>query len=148
MIANLPKQWLERATEDLVVARLLLDEKHFSHVCFLSQQSMEKAIKALLLHLTGAYPRTHRLVDLLTEAATSEQSLLNLLADCAIVDQYYIPTRYPDSIPGGLATGLPGKVEAKEAVEIAQRLLAAITPKLPLENETEETASEERMDDE
>lgn len=148
MSANLPKQWFDRATEDLVVAQLLLDEEHFSHTCFLSQQAMEKALKALLLHLTGVYPRTHRLVDLLTEAATSDQLLKSFLADCAIVDQYYIPTRYPDSIPGGLATGLPGKVEAKEAVEIAERLLAAITLKLPLENGTAETDSEERMSDE
>ncbi|MCB0185655.1 MAG: HEPN domain-containing protein [Caldilineaceae bacterium] len=144
----MPKQWLERAVEDLVVAQLLLDEEHFSHACFLSQPSMEKAPKALLLHVTGACPRTHRLVDLLIEAATSEQSLLNLLADCAIVDQYYFPTRYPDSLPGGLATGLPGKVEAREAVEIAERLLTAITPKLPQENEREKTDSEEKVDDE
>ncbi len=148
MSANLPKQWLDRATEDLIVAHLLLDEEHFSHACFLSQQAIEKAIKALLLHLTGAYPRTHRLVDLLTKAVTSDQSLTNFLTDCAIVDQYYIPTRYPDSIPGGLATGLPGEAEAREAVEIAERLLAAITPKLPLENEIEEIDSEERIGDE
>lgn len=83
MSANLPKQWLDRATEDLIVAQLLLGEEHFSHACFLSQQAIEKAIKALLLHLTGAYPRTHRLVDLLTEAATFDQLLTHFLADCA-----------------------------------------------------------------
>lgn len=148
MSANLPKQWFDRAAEDLIVAQLLLHEEHFSHTCFLSQQAMEKALKALLLHLTGTYPRTHRLVDLLIEAATSDQLLTNFLADCAIVDQYYIPTRYPDSIPGGLASGLPGKTEAQEAVKIAERLHAAITPKLSLENETPETDSEEKMSDE
>ena len=67
---------------------------------------MEKAPKALLFHVTGAYPRTHRWVD------------------------------------------LPGKVEAREAVEIAERLLTAITPKLPQENEREKTDSEEKVDDE
>lgn len=50
MSANLPKQWLDRATEDLVVAQLLLAEEHFAHACFLSPQAVEKALKALLLH--------------------------------------------------------------------------------------------------
>ena len=119
MSVNLPKQWLDRAAEDLVVAQLLLEEEHFAHACFLSQQGVEKGLKSFLLYSTGAYPRTHRLVDLLAECMASDHSLGQFLSDCAIVDQFYIPTRYPDSIPGGLASGLPGKTEAKEAVEIA-----------------------------
>lgn len=36
MSANLPQQWLDRAIEDLAVARLVLREGHIAHVCFLS----------------------------------------------------------------------------------------------------------------
>jgi HEPN domain-containing protein len=43
------QQWLDRAGEDLVVARLVFKEAHFSHACFLAQQCVEKSLKAFLL---------------------------------------------------------------------------------------------------
>lgn len=72
MSANLPDQWLSRATEDLVVARLVLREDHAAHACFLSQQCIEKALKAFLLKRTNLYPRTHKLIDLANECAKAE----------------------------------------------------------------------------
>ncbi|RIK34964.1 MAG: hypothetical protein DCC55_31770 [Chloroflexi bacterium] len=36
MSANLPQQWLERASEDLEVAQLVLNEEYFAYVCFLA----------------------------------------------------------------------------------------------------------------
>jgi HEPN domain-containing protein len=49
MSAPLFQQWLDFAKEDLAVAQLTFDEKHFSHACFLSQQAIEKALKAFLM---------------------------------------------------------------------------------------------------
>ena len=43
MSANLPQQWSDRAREDLQVARLVLQERHFAHICFLAQQCIEKS---------------------------------------------------------------------------------------------------------
>ena len=48
MSTNLPQQWFDRAREDLQVARLVLQEKHFAHTCFLAQQCIEKSLKAYL----------------------------------------------------------------------------------------------------
>ena len=39
--------WLKKAAEDLSVARLVWDEGHYSHTCFLSQQCIEKNLKGL-----------------------------------------------------------------------------------------------------
>lgn len=72
MSVNLPQQWLDRATEDLVVAN----------------------------------------------------------NDCATVDQYYVPTRYPDGIPGGLPGGMPGKTEAQETITAAEKILRFISTQL------------------
>jgi HEPN domain-containing protein len=44
-----------------------------------------------------------------------------------IVDQYYIPTRYPDGIPGGLPDGIPGEAEAKESIEAADAILQFVS---------------------
>jgi HEPN domain-containing protein len=56
MSASQPKQWLEKAAEDLTVARLVLKEQHTAHACFLSQQCIEKSLKAYLLAKSNTYP--------------------------------------------------------------------------------------------
>jgi len=33
-----------------------------------------------------------------------------------LLDRYYIPTRYPDAVPGSLATGMPNQADAEEAL--------------------------------
>ncbi|MGH2523188.1 MAG: HEPN domain-containing protein [Anaerolineales bacterium] len=130
MSGSLPQQWLDKAAEDLVVAKLVQAEGHLAHVCFLSQQCIEKALKAYLLHTTNSYPRTHKLVDLLNECAPSNSAFSNFLSDCIVVDQYYIPTRYPDGVPGSLAGGSPGETEAQEALDAAERILHFVTSQL------------------
>ena len=130
MSANLPRQWLEKATEDLTVACLVFREGHLAHTCFLAQQSIEKSLKAYLLDKSNTYPRTHKLVDLLGECENLEPTFSQFRSDCLIVDQYYIPTRYPDGIPGGLPGGSPGQTEARESVEAAERVLQFVTKRL------------------
>ncbi len=131
MSASLPQQWFDRAREDLQVARLVLQEKHFAHTCFLAQQCIEKALKAYLLEKASAYPRVHKLVDLLAECEALDSAFGAYRADCIVVDQYYIPTRYPDGVPGGLASGLPGEIEAREALNAADRVFQFVAAKLP-----------------
>jgi HEPN domain-containing protein len=130
MSASLPKQWLEKATEDLAVARLVFKEGHTTHACFLSQQCIEKSLKAYLLFKANEYPRTHKLVDLLKGCEPFDSALSQFLPDCTIVDQYYVPTRYPDGIPGGTASGIPSETEAKEAILAAEKILQFLRPRL------------------
>src|SRR3989442_10291236 len=58
------EQWLARAEDDLSFAQLGFREKYFSQVCFLSQQVVEKALKAFLLAKGRSYPRVHKVVEL------------------------------------------------------------------------------------
>ncbi len=122
MSASLPRQWLDRASEDLEVARLAQQAKHYAHTCFLSQQAAEKALKAFLLDRSGAYPRSHKLVDLLVACQGVEAGFSQFYSDCVVIDQYYIPTRYPDSLPAGFGAVLPGDKEARDAVAAAERV--------------------------
>jgi len=130
MSASLPKQWLEKASEDLTVARLVLKEGHTAHTCFLSQQCIEKSLKAYLLFQANDYPRTHKLVDLLNSCATLDTAFSQFLSECTVVDQYYVPTRYPDGIPGSTASGLPSETEAKEAMQTAEKILQFVMQKV------------------
>jgi HEPN domain-containing protein len=46
------------------------------------------------------------------------------------LDRFYIPTRYPDALPGSLEEGLPNAQEAQEAFDIAKKLLESISKTL------------------
>lgn len=130
MSDTLSKQWLDIATEDLTVARLVFEEEHSAHACFLSQQCIEKSLKAYLIAKANTYPRTHNLVILLNQCEVLEPKFAQFRADCTVVDQYYVPTRYPDGIPGGLLGGLPGEVEAQEALTAAEKMLQFVATQL------------------
>lgn len=122
-VGPLPRQWLNKAAEDLAVARLIFREGHPGHVCFLSQQCMEKSLKAYLLVYRNKYPRTHKLVELLGQCDRLDANFAHFWPECQVVDQYYIPTRYPDALPGRLPEGLPGRAEAEEALAAAAKVL-------------------------
>ncbi len=131
MSASLPQRWLDKADEDLIVARLVLREGHTAHACFLAQQCIEKSLKAYLLATAHKYPRTHKLVDLLHECIGFDQAFSQFLADCAVVDQYYIPTRYPDSVPGNAQLDSPNASKAEEAITASERILRFVAQHVP-----------------
>ena len=67
--AGSPDEWMKYARADLVFARLPLPTGGlYEQLCFHAQQAAEKALKALLVQLGIAVPKTHNLqglVDLL-----------------------------------------------------------------------------------
>ena len=130
MKAQPVQQWLDRASEDLAVARLVLGEGHFSHACFLAQQCVEKSLKAFLLATKNTYPRAHKLVDLIAQCIAIDSDFSRFRDGCIVIDQYYVPTRYPNGVPGGLAEGLPGRQEAEEAVAYAESIVKFTLSKL------------------
>jgi len=40
--------------------------------------------------------------------------------DLLVLENYYIPSRYPDATPGSLPEGLPGREDAERALAAAQ----------------------------
>lgn len=128
---SLPKQWLDKATEDLTVARLVLNEGLTAPACFHSQQCIEKSLKAYLLAKSNTYPRVHKLVDLLDLCRQIDSTFAQFLSDCARVDEYYVPTRYPEGIAGGLPGGTPSAHAADRAITAAQTILDFVIRQLP-----------------
>ena len=120
------ERWLAFAQEDMRMAELALKDNIYNQACFHSQQCVEKALKgALAHHQDRALPRTHSIADLLRLLPTKwfgdvRASLIETM------DDYYIPTRYPDALPGTLPEGLPGKPEAEEAIALARKVLEEV----------------------
>ena len=131
-MSDASKRWLDFAHQDLRMAELAMTEALYSQVCFHAQQCAEKAIKGLLAHQGQTPPRTHRLGDLLgllDPNPFAEQRL-----EVQLLDRFYIPTRYPDALPGSLPEGLPNAQDAKEALTTAKQIIDQIEQLIQKEN--------------
>lgn len=120
------RRWLVFVEDDLRVARLIFGESLYNQVCFHAHQAAEKALKALIAYGGAAPPKTHNLSQLLTLLDDLEPSLARFTDELSSLDVYYIPTRYPDALPGSLAEGLPGEKEAEEALATARKVSETI----------------------
>jgi len=107
------------------MAELALEEDIFNQVCFHSQQSAEKSIKGLLRHQEKIPPRTHLMSDLLQLLDPNPFDAIRV--EVLLLDRFYIPTRYPDALPGTLAEGIPDKEDAEGAIMMARRLIEIVT---------------------
>jgi HEPN domain-containing protein len=120
-MSDMADRWLAFAREDLRVAEIVLGEGIYNQVCFHAQQCIEKALKSALAREGRVPPRIHSITDLLR--ALPADWLAEWRDDIAGLDDYYIPTRYPDALPGTLPEGLPGRIEAEEALVLARIVL-------------------------
>ena len=112
------EKWINFASEDLRMAELALKEKIYNQACFHSEQCVEKMLKAFIIFQGKSYPQTHKLTDLLS--LVPEGTFNDLREEIFLLDRFYIPTRYPDALPGTLPDGLPSEKDAKEAIETAR----------------------------
>ncbi len=121
------RRWLSQARDDLSFAAWLLAEKrYFDKGCFVAQQAAEKALKAALY---GAGARTvlgHSALELLERVVPVPKNIDELREAARLLDRYYIPTRYPNGLPGGVPHESFTLHDLQEAVELAGKVLSAI----------------------
>jgi HEPN domain-containing protein len=113
--------WIRFAREDLRVAEWAFSAQIYNQACFHAQQCIEKALKAWLRYRGAQAPRIHQLSLLL--ALLPDDVLADLRPAITLLDRFYIPTRYPDAVPGSLEDGLPDVADAEEALTVAQQVL-------------------------
>jgi HEPN domain-containing protein len=120
------ERWLLTAEEDLRAARSLLAEGFYPQACFQAQQAGEKAIKAIW-YLVDADPWGHSIKRLIMDFPQKEElSDLDTLAEkAALLDKFYIPTRYPNGLPDLTPGQIYGKDDAQRGIEAAEELIAA-----------------------
>lgn len=121
---NASNIWIIFSLEDLKMADLAYNDKIYNQVCFHSQQAVEKAIKGYIEYKGKIPPKTHKITDLIS--LIKIENLGNIHDEIVVLDRFYIPTRYPDALPGSLTDGLPQKNDAKEALGIAEKVVEII----------------------
>ena len=98
-------RWLRQAEADLQAARDSARSSHFEWVCFQSQQSAEKAIKALLDHLRRGVPKGregHKIPNLIRQVGTDASELSDLSEEAKFLDTVYSRARYQDALESDL----------------------------------------------
>ncbi|MBE8538708.1 HEPN domain-containing protein [Geoglobus acetivorans] len=86
------KLWFRFAERDLRSAKKNYEIGEYHVSAFLTQQSVEKALKALHIKKIGEFPRIHDLTRL-ARMINAPEDILKL---CAEINPAYTATRYPD----------------------------------------------------
>jgi len=124
MSNSISKEWLKASKIDLDSISYIINVEHLTPVvAFHAQQSVEKALKALLALHNVRIPRVHSL-NKLFKLVEDDFPLDNFqLID--MLDDLYIESRYPGDM-GLLPYGQPTLNDAKEFYAFAQEIFDKI----------------------
>jgi HEPN domain-containing protein len=125
-------RWLTQAQDEFQDADDLRKRGRFYLALFHFQLVAEKALKAYLYLAMKSIEvfYTHSIDDLL-EMAFDISSDFKKVAQAKKLDKYYIPTRYPNGLPGGVPSRyFDDAREAEEAMELAKSLIGLVEKKI------------------
>lgn len=125
-------RWLTQAKDEFEDADELRTRERFYLALFHFQQSTEKALKAYLYLRAKSIEvlYTHSIDDLLQMVIEVDSDFKKLSA-AKKLDRYYIPTRYPNGLPGGVPSRyFDDPKEAKEAMQLAKAVISLAETKI------------------
>ena len=114
--------WYRQAARDLEQAEDSRQAGRHEWACFAAQQAAEKAVKALHLH-HGQEAWGHVVARLLRELP-DDLRVPDVLVDRGrVLDNFYIPARYPNSHPAGPPFEHFGPLQSDSALDHARAIL-------------------------
>ena len=122
---NRARDWLIQAQRDLEQAQASKRDGRHEWACFAAQQSAEKAVKALHLHL-GQEAWGHVVARLLEDLPETISIPENLVEKGRVLDSFYIPPRYPNGHPEGAPFEHYGPLQSEEAIRYAHQIIEFI----------------------
>jgi HEPN domain-containing protein len=119
---NRSADWLLQAERDLEQAEDSRLAGRHEWACFAAHQSAEKAAKALHLSL-GQEAWGHVVARLLMELPNDIDVSGELVEKAKVLDNFYIPTRYPNGHSQGAPFEHYGRLQSEEAIRYARSIL-------------------------
>ncbi len=117
------RRWFLQASDDArFVAWLAAEASFFDKGCFIAQQSGEKALKACLYGRGERRVVGHSLFEMASELSRTDESFRSIADEARRLDRFYIPTRYPNGLPGGT----PFEVYTQDDLNQARNDLAQV----------------------
>ena len=119
------QDWFKQAARDLEQAEDSRQAGRHEWACFAAQQAAEKAVKAL--HLSrGQEAWGHVIARLLQELPENIQVPASLPDKAKVLDNFYIPARYPNSHPLGAPFEHYGPLQSEAAITYAGEILTFV----------------------
>jgi HEPN domain-containing protein len=109
---------------------LLFNGGSYHLACFVGQQVAEKALKAFMYAQGEEFVIGHSVEVLCRWAPQFDADFEKLRGSVAPLDGYYIPTRYPNSLPDSIPARVYTKVVAEEVPRLADQVLYLVQKKL------------------
>jgi len=128
-------RWFTHAKDEFNDADELRKRQRFYLALFHFQQSSEKALKAYLYLKVKSIEvfYTHSINDLLNMVIEIDSEFKETLS-AKKLDQYYIPTRYPNGLPGGVPSRYyDDPKEAENAMILAKSIIDLVDKKIKKE---------------
>jgi len=125
-------RWFTQATDEFEDADELRKRGRFYLALFHFQQATEKALKAYLYLKVKSVEvfYTHSIGEL-SKMALEIDPDFEQIVPAKKLDRYYIPTRYPNGLPGGVPSQyFDDPQEAEEAMHLAKSVIDLVERKI------------------
>ena len=119
--------WFNQAKRDLEQAKDSRRAERHEWACFAAQQAAEKAVKALHLRL-GQEAWGHVVAKLIDELPIVPPK--QLIEKGRVLDNFYIPARYPNGHPSGAPFEHYGSLQSEEAIKYASEIIEFVDTKM------------------
>ena len=112
------RRCVRQAQADSEVVETLRSGAHYAAACFHAQQTAEKALKAVLFSQGSRVVFEHSVRELTRRCQKHDPAFSEVEEEAAVLDQFYIPTRYPNGLP---PPAIPSQTYTAVQAEIAQK---------------------------
>jgi HEPN domain-containing protein len=120
--------WFNKASKDLRVAELLLEQKDkdfYENAVFHSQQCVEKAIKGYLAKSKIRFTKTHDIKSLIDIVDSIDQKLAHDIRPSEVLTKYAVAIRYPEEAEDHEPIMIDYKL-ASDSIKIASWVFAEL----------------------
>jgi HEPN domain-containing protein len=127
-----PDAGLRQAEHDLEIAGKHQERGDFSDACFMSEQASQKALKGFLISHGRRSVPIHSVAHLIEESSRIDKDFSMHINLGRLLDQYYIPTRYPDALaPPAVPFESYTKEQGDKAVQGAKAIVSLVRQNVP-----------------
>ena len=118
------KLWLRYVEENLESAKILLKSNLYNPCLQNVQQTVEKALKAILIEKTIKLKRTHDILEIKYLLQNNDIEINITDDDCDFLNSIYLPSKYP--VGSVLADYEPDEKICQDSVIIAEQVLESV----------------------
>lgn len=128
-MADRSGDWFRQGEHDLELAREAQRLGRHEWACFASHQAAEKVVKALHLKV-GQEAWGQVLTKLLQELPAAVEVPDPLIESGRLLDNFYVPTRYPNGHPEGAPFEHYGPLQSEQGLEHARSIIEFVRPQM------------------